>query len=249
MITYHIISVFPEAFASYLDSSILARAIRGKLIAVKIYNLRDFTTDKHRKIDDRPYGGGPGMVIHAMPIIKAVEKIKEEISIRERYKYQESAERGRGKVKSKKGGKTKVILFSAQGKRFTNEIARKVSKYNDVILICGHYEGIDARVTKILSAQGGSASSGKAEEVSIGPYILTGGELPAMILIDSISRQVTGVLGKHESLEEGRIASPKVYTRPEVLEYKGKKYRVPKVMLSGDHKKIEEYKRMLKSKG
>ena len=220
VITYHIISIFPEAFASYLDSSILARAIKSKLIAVKIYNLRNFTTDKHRKTDDRPYGGGPGMVMYAMPIIKAVEKIREEVSISGKYKE---------KDKSKK---VKVILFSAQGKQFTNEIAKKSSKYTDIILICGHYEGIDARVTKIL----------KAQEISVGPYILTGGELPAMILIDSISRQITGVLGKHESLEEERTASPLVYTRPEILEYKGKKYKVPKVLLSGDHKKIEEFK-------
>ena len=224
VITYHIISIFPEAFASYLDSSILARAIKSKLIAVKIYNLRNFTTDKHRKTDDRPYGGGPGMVMYAMPIIKAVEKIREEVSISGKYKE---------KDKSKK---VKVILFSAQGKQFTNEIAKKGSKYTDIILICGHYEGIDARVTKIL----------KAQEISIGPYILTGGELPAIILIDSISRQVPGVLGKHESLEEERTASPLVYTRPGILEYKGKKYKVPKVLLSGDHKKIEEFKISLK---
>lgn len=207
--TYHIITLFPDAFTSYLGQSILARAIEAKTIDVKIYNIRDFTTDKHRKADDRPYGGGPGMVMYALPILKAVEKIK------------------------KTKPKAKVILFSAQGKQFTNVMARSLSKkHKDIILIAGHYEGIDARVTKIL----------KAEEVSIGPYILTGGELPAMILVDSISRQIKGVLGKSESLEEDRIASSEVYTRPEILEYKGKKYRVPKVMLSGNHKKIEEYK-------
>ncbi|MBI3632907.1 MAG: tRNA (guanosine(37)-N1)-methyltransferase TrmD [Candidatus Vogelbacteria bacterium] len=207
--TFHIITIFPEAFESYLDSSILKRAIENKIIVVKFYNPRDFTTDKHRKVDDRPYGGGPGMVMYALPIIKVVEKIK----------------------KSKP--KARVILFSAQGKQFTNLGSRSLSKkHTDIILICGHYEGIDARVTKIL----------KAEEVSIGPYVLTGGELPAMILVDSISRQINGVLGKNESLEEWRIASPEIYTRPEILEYKKKKYRVPKVLLSGDHKKIEEYK-------
>ena len=230
MITYHIISIFPEAFASYLDSSILARAIKSKLIAVKIYNLRDFTTDKHRKTDDRPYGGGPGMVMYAMPIIKAVERIRREISKNGKSPHRRPANETGKKVK------IKTILFSAQGKQFTNEIAKKGSKYTDIILICGHYEGIDARVTKIL----------KAQEISIGPYILTGGELPAIILIDSISRQVPGVLGKHESLEEERTASPLVYTRPGILEYKGKKYKVPKVLLSGDHKKIEEFKISLK---
>jgi tRNA (guanine37-N1)-methyltransferase len=208
--TYHIITLFPEAFTSYFGQSILKRAIEDKTIAVKIYNPRDFTTDKHRKMDDRPYGGGPGMVMYALPILKAVEKIK------------------------KTRPKAKVILFSAQGEQFTNVTARTISKkYKDIILIAGHYEGIDARVTKIL----------KAQEMSIGPYILTGGELPAMVLVDSISRQIKGVLGKSESLEEDRIASSEVYTRPEIIEFKGKKYRVPKVMLSGNHKKIEEYRR------
>ncbi|MBI3632298.1 MAG: tRNA (guanosine(37)-N1)-methyltransferase TrmD [Candidatus Vogelbacteria bacterium] len=206
--TFHIVTIFPEAFESYLNSSILKRAIENKIILIKFYNPRDFTKDKHRKVDDRPYGGGPGMVMYALPIITAVEKIK------------------------KTKPKAKVILFSAQGGQFTNVLAQKVSSVKDIILICGHYEGIDARVTKVL----------KADEVSIGPYILTGGELPAMVLVDSISRQISGVLGKEESVEEGRVASPEVYTRPEILEYKKKKYRVPKVLLSGNHKKIEEYK-------
>ncbi|MDO8493577.1 MAG: tRNA (guanosine(37)-N1)-methyltransferase TrmD [bacterium] len=214
-VTYHIITIFPEAFGSYLGESILARAIEKGIIDVKIYNPRDFTTDKHRKMDDRPYGGGPGMVMYAEPILKAVEQIKNSLKSEIR------------------PTQVKVILFSAQGKQFTNEMARKFSKkYKNIILIAGHYEGIDARVTKIL----------KAEEISIGPYVLTGGELPAMVLVDSISRQVTGVLGKHESLEEERVAAKEVYTRPEVFEFKGKKYRVPKVMLSGNHKLIEEYK-------
>ncbi len=217
-ITFHIISIFPQAFESYLGQSILGRAIVNKTIAVKLYNPRDFTTDKHRKADDRPYGGGPGMVMYALPILNAVESIKT-------------------KLLGAKLPKPKVILFSAQGKQVDNVMARRVAKkYKDIILIAGHYEGIDARVTKIL----------KAEELSIGPYILTGGELPAMVLVDSISRQVKGVLGKQESLEEGRVASREVYTRPEVLEFKGKKYKVPKVFLSGNHKKIEEYKRSLK---
>jgi tRNA (guanine37-N1)-methyltransferase len=228
-VTYHIITIFPEAFESYLNSSILKRAIENRTIAVKLYNPRDFTTDKHRKVDDRPYAGGPGMVMYALPIIKAVEHIKSKF----------------GHLVSKRGKSAhkvvlcKTILFSAQGKQFTNLEARPLSKkYTDIILICGHYEGIDARVTKIL----------KAEEISIGPYVLTGGELPAMVLVDSISRQIDGVLGKNESLEEGRVASPEVYTRPEILEYKKKKYRVPKILLSGNHKKIEEYQRSIKIK-
>ncbi len=221
--TYHIVTIFPEAFESYLNSSILKRAIENKIIAVKFYNPRDFTEDKHRKVDDRPYGGGPGMVMYALPIIRAVESIKSKLG----HSVSKQAR------PAHKAVLCKTIFFSAQGRQFTNSESKALSKkYKDIILICGHYEGIDARVTKIL----------KAEEISIGPYILTGGELPAMVLVDSISRQIEGVLGKNESLEEGRAASPEVYTRPEILEYKKKKYRVPKVLLSGNHKKIEEYR-------
>jgi len=138
------------------------------------------------------------------------------------------------KIKIKNRSKTKIILFSPSGKKFNTVYAKKsAKKFADIILICGRYEGIDARVQKIL----------KAEEISIGDYVLTGGELPAMILMDSISRQIPGILGKYESLEEERVSTSEVYTRPEVLKYKGKNYKVPKVLLSGNHKKIEEWKK------
>lgn len=212
---FHVITIFPEAFESYLDSSILKRAIKKGLIKVKFYNPRNFADNKWRKVDDRPYGGGPGMVMYAEPIIKATENIRRLLH---------------------RTALCKTIIFSAQGKQFTNLRAKFLSKkYTDIILICGHYEGIDARAKKIL----------RAEEISIGPYILTGGELPAMIVIDSISRQVEGVLGRKESIEESRTASPEVYTRPEILIHNGKKYRVPKIFLSGHHAKIEEYKKGL----
>ena len=137
------------------------------------------------------------------------------------------------KIKIKDKKKTKIILFSPSGKKFDTAYAKNAAKkYKDVILISGRYEGIDARVQKIL----------KAEEVSIGDYVLTGGEIPAMVLIDSISRQVPGILGKYESLEEERVSSSEVYTRPEVLKHKGKNYRVPKVLLSGNHKLIDNWK-------
>jgi len=133
--------------------------------------------------------------------------------------------------------KVKIIFFLPSGKQFDTTYAKKISKkFTDIILICGRYEGIDARVKKIF----------KCEEISVGPFVLTGGELPAEILIDCISRQVEGVLGNFDSLEESRVASSDVYTRPEILEYRGKKYRVPKVLLSGDHKKIEEWKKSKK---
>lgn len=211
--TFHIITIFPGMFDSYIDESIIARAQKKKLINIKFYNPRDFTKDKHKKVDDKPYGGGPGMVMQAEPILKAVAK-------------------ARGRKKN-----VKVIMFTPGGKQFTNTYATMLSKkYTDVILIAGRYEGIDARVKKAL----------RAEEVSIGPYVLTGGEVPAMALVDAVSRQIPGVLGSIESLEEGRAAGSEMYTRPEVLKHKGKNYKVPKVLLSGDHKKIEEWKELKK---
>lgn len=221
---FHIVTLFPEMFDSYLAESILARAIKEKKIKVSFINPRKFVTGKYKKVwpdgnvslqvDDRPYGGGPGMVMRAEPVIKAVEGIVK-------------------KIQKKKNTKIKIINFAPGGKKFDTAYAKSsAKKYTDIILICGRYEGIDARVGKIL----------KAEEISIGDYVLTGGEVPAMVLIDSISRQVSGVLGNFDSLEEERISSGEFYTRPEIFEYKGKKYKVPKVLLSGDHKKIEEWK-------
>lgn len=209
MLTFHIITLFPEAFESYFATSIIARAIREKKIRVKFYNPRDFTKDKWRRVDQRPYGGGPGMVLEAESILKAV---------------------------SKAVGKKKALIyfFDVSGKQFTNGDARTLAKKaKDIVLICGRYEGIDARVQKIL----------KAKKISVGPYTLTGGELPAMLVLDAVSRQVPGVLGTFESVEEERIASSEVYTRPEVLVWKGKRYRVPKVLLSGHHADIERWKK------
>lgn len=218
---FHIITLFPESFSSYINESILGRAIQDKKIKIKFYNPRDFTKDKFRHIDQKPYGGGPGMVIQAEPVIKAIEKAI--INVKGRMK----------KVKIK-DPKVKIIFFSPSGKKFDTDYAKKTSKkFTDIIMICGRYEGIDARVKKVF----------KMEDISVGDYVLTGGELPAMVLIDSISRQIEGVLGNFNSREEERVSSSLVYTRPEVLEYKGKKYRVPKVLLSGDHKKIEEWKK------
>jgi tRNA (guanine37-N1)-methyltransferase len=214
--TFHIITLFPQSFDSYLSESILKRAQEDKKIKVKFYNPRDFTNGTSyadRRVDDKPYGGGPGMVIEALPVIKAIAKAQ-------------------GNKKGKKN--TKIIWFTPSGKQFDTAYAKTVAqKFTDIIFICGRYEGIDARVKKAF----------KVEEISIGPFVLTGGELPAMILIDSISRQIKGVLGDHASLEESRIASPDVYTRPEVVEYKGKKYKVPKVLLSGNHKLIDEWRK------
>lgn len=220
---FHIITIFPDIFSSYLGESILGRAIENKKVSIKFYNPRDFlpkTENNYKPVDERPYGGGPGMVMKAEPILKAVAK-------------------SLSKIKDKK--KVLIINFIPSAEKFTTEFAKKAStKYTDIILICGRYEGIDARVDKIL----------KTKQLSIGDYVLTGGELPAMIVIDCMARQIPGVLGKFESLEEERVSSSEVYTRPEVLKWplkgKSKNYKVPPVLLSGDHKKIEEWKLGLK---
>lgn len=206
--TFHIITLFPDAFSSYLGESIIKRAIEDKKIRIKFYNPRDFSDDKWKRVDQKPYGGGPGMVIQALPVAKAIAKAK--------------------------GKKTaKIIFLSPSGKQFTNEYAKtSAKKYTDIIIVSGRYEGIDARVKKMF----------KMEDVSVGPFVLTGGELPAMLMIDCIARQVKGVLGSIESLEESRVASPDVYTRPEIVSFKKKNYRVPKILLSGNHAKIDEWR-------
>jgi tRNA (guanine37-N1)-methyltransferase len=232
---FHIITLFPEAFDSYLKESIIGRAIKEKRIQVTCTNPRNFVTGKYKKVwpdgnvsrivDDKPYGGGPGMILRAEPVLKAVEQVLHKL-----------------RIKNEKLGiksKIKIINFSPSGEKFTTLYAKtSAKKYTDIIMLCGRYEGIDARVAKIL----------KAEDLSIGDYVLTGGELPAMVLIDSISRQIPGVLGKFDSLEEERISSSDFYTRPEILEYKGKKYKVPEVLLSGDPKKINEWKEEINEK-
>lgn len=208
---FDIITIFPKAF-SYLNESILKRAQRKGLIKIRVYNLRDFSSDRHHKVDDKPYGGGPGMVIKIEPLIKAIQKLKTE---------------------------SLVVLFTPAGKQFNNKLAANLAKkYQHLLLICGHYEGVDERIKKIISDRGL-----KIEEISVGPYVLTGGELPAMILIDAVSRHLPGVLGKEGSLEEKRLGiGVPVYTRPEVFVYKRKKYSVPKILLSGNHAEIARWR-------
>ncbi|MBP6908602.1 MAG: tRNA (guanosine(37)-N1)-methyltransferase TrmD [Candidatus Pacebacteria bacterium] len=226
---FHIITLFPEMFDSYISESILGRAIQEKKISVSFTNPRKFVTGKYKKVwpdgnislqvDDRPYAGGPGMVMRAEPIIKAVESAVKKISKR-------------------KNTKLLIINFVPSAEKFTTVLAKQFSKkYTDIIMICGRYEGIDARVDMVFKNL-----KFKIQKLSIGDYVLTGGEIPAMVLIDSISRQVEGVLGNFDSREEERVSSSEVYTRPEVFVHNGKKYSVPKVLLSGDHKKIDEWK-------
>jgi len=220
---FHVITLFPEVCKAYTDASVLGRAqktdkgkgakVRGKKIEVKYYNPRDFSKNKHKKVDDKPYAGGPGMVMYAEPFLRAWEKAV-------------------GKKKDMK--KVKTLIMSPRGKKFDTAYAKKIAKtYEHVVLISGRYEGIDSRVKKIL----------KAEEISVGDYVLTGGELPALSIIDCVSRQIPGVLGTFESLEESRVSSGEMYTRPETLVYKGKKHVVPKILLGGNHAQIEAWRK------
>ncbi|QQG45077.1 MAG: tRNA (guanosine(37)-N1)-methyltransferase TrmD [Candidatus Sungiibacteriota bacterium] len=216
---FNIVTIFPNIFDSYLNESMMKRARAKKLVDVRVHDLRNFSRDRHRKVDDRPYGGGPGMVIKIEPLARALGSI----------------------LKSKiKNQKSKIVLFSVNGKQFTQKMAHDwAKKYDRLIMISGHYEGVDERIFSLLKAK-----SYKLEAISIGPYVLTGGELPAMVVIDAVSRHIPGVLGKEESLEERRygVGIP-VYTRPEIFKYKEENYRVPGVLLSGDHKNIEKWRK------
>jgi tRNA (guanine37-N1)-methyltransferase len=218
-ITFDILTIFPEMFESVFSDSILARAQKDKIITIKTYDLRKWATDKHKTVDDEPYGGGEGMVLKPEPIFKAVTELKN--------KFQ--------KAHSPKAIQH-VILLTPQGIPYNFRIADKLSNLDHIILICGHYEGVDHRVFEHLVD----------EHISIGDYILTGGEIPAMVLVDSISRLVPGVLGNQASSEQetfsythqGLLKNP-VYTRPE--EYEG--HKVPDVLLSGNHKEVEKWRK------
>jgi tRNA (guanine37-N1)-methyltransferase len=265
MTTYHLITLFPETVQSYVNSSILKRAQEKELISIKYYNPRDFVISKEknkdvsmntiggekqltyaeRRVDNRPYGGGPGMVLEALPVIRAIEAaLSFVIPAPDRSRGQAPAgiplKKKTNEVVSKKSKpKVKIVFFSPSGEQFSNEITEKFKKYTDIVFVCGRYEGIDARVKKAFPMV----------DISVGPYVLTGGELPAMIMIDTITRRIPGVLGDHASVEENRISSPDVYTRPEIIEYKGKKYRVPKVLLSGHHAKMDEWRTVVRADG
>jgi len=228
---FHIITIFPNIYDSYMNESIIGRAIKDKKISLNFYNPRDYikgNKSNYKPVDGKPYGGGAGMVLQAEPILKAFSKVEK-------------------KIKNKK---RKVIIFSAKGKPFNQKIAYDwAKKYEEIVFITGRYEGIDERVKLAL----------KAEEISIGPYVLTDGDVAAMVVSSAVVRLLPGVI-RLESLKEeshfnlllkkekrGELGEDGLeyphYTRPEVLKYKGKNYRVPKVLLSGNHKKIEEWRK------
>lgn len=202
--TFHILTLFPETFGSVFSESIIKRAIAKKLIKINFINPRDFATDKHKSVDDKPYGGGRGMVMRVDIIVKALESLKP---------------------------KPYVILLSASGKKYSQKTAQKLKGKKQIALICGHYEGIDARVEKYVD-----------EVISIGDFVLTGGEIAAMAIVDSLTRLQPGAITKgsekNESFSEGQLEYPQ-YTRPEV--FRGQK--VPGVLLSGNHKKIDAWRK------
>ena len=225
MLIFDIITIFPKIFDSFLKESFIKKAREKGLIKINIHNLRDFTKDKHKTVDDRPFGGGLGMVLKVEPIYRAVSSLT------------------KLKIKNLKlkitDKNSKIILFTPRGRKFNQQLAYKLSQLKRIIFVCGRYEGVDERVAKYIANT----------ELSIGDYDLMGGELPAMVVIETVARLIPGVLGKPELLKE-RIAKEKgfieypQYTRPEVFSpKKGLKWRVPKVLLSGHHKKIEEWRK------
>jgi len=220
---FDIITIFPGIFDSYFGESIVSRARKADLVEINVHNLRDYTTDKHKKVDDTPYGGGPGMVMKIQPIYECVQAIESVANAK--IKNQKS--------KLRSSLRSRIILFSAKGKKYTQEDARRLSGYDNLILICGRYEGVDERVAEYIAD----------EEISIGDYVLTGGEIPAMALVDSTTRLLPGVLGNTESAEyeshseEGYLEHPQ-YTKPE--EFMG--YKVPEILLSGNHGEIKKWR-------
>ncbi|MFA7169958.1 MAG: tRNA (guanosine(37)-N1)-methyltransferase TrmD [Candidatus Paceibacterota bacterium] len=221
---FDIITIFPEIFDSYFNESILARAQKQGLVEIKTHNLRDYTDDKHFTVDDTPYGGGAGMVLKLEPIYKALINIV-----------------GRNNLpcfRKNKKSKTRIVLFSAKGGTYSQAKAREYSEIDRIILICGRYEGVDERVSQYLID----------EEVSVGDYVLTGGEIPAMLVVDSVSRLLDGVLGNQDSIveesfsEEDYLEYPH-FTKPEVFSPKrGVKWEVPEILLSGHHQKIKDWR-------
>jgi len=206
-----VLTLFPEMFPPILGTSILSRAIAKKVVRVGVHDLRDWSNDKHRKVDDRPYGGGPGMVMRAEPFFLAVEDLKKQAS-----------------------GAPHVVLLSPQGEKLTQRKAQELAAKPWLILLCGHYEGVDDRVREGLVQ----------EELSIGDYVLTCGELPAMVLIDSVVRLLPGSLGDDQSASEesfsGNLLEYPQYTRP--VEFRG--MRVPDVLLSGDAPRVAEWRKL-----
>ena len=219
---FHILTIFPRMFEGPFNESIIHRAREKKLISIHIHNIRDYARDKHQVVDDYPYGGGPGMLMKPEPIFEAMDDIKTQI-------YGEQKRRR----ETGNADATPIILLSPRGRVFNHEVARELSLHPSLVLICGHYEGVDERVRLHLAT----------DEISLGDYVLTGGELAAMVVVDVVARFVPGALGSQESLEQeshasGLLEHPQ-YTRPP--EYRG--WEVPEILLSGHHQEIAQWRR------
>ena len=224
---FHILTLFPEMVENGLKTSIIGRAVAGGLLSIEAVNIRDFAFNKHQSVDDYPYGGGAGMLMQAEPVYLAYKDIEERIQKRIQNAKMQNAET----VSPDK--KLRVVYLSPQGKTFDQKMAEELAEEEDLVLLCGHYEGIDERVLEEIVT----------DYVSIGDYVLTGGELPAMVMVDTISRLVPGVLhndvsAEFESFQDNLLEYPQ-YSRPE--EWHGKK--VPPVLLSGHHANIEKWRR------
>ncbi len=212
---FSVVTIFPDMIRNYLEFGLIKRAIENKLIDVDVYNLRDFSKDKHNKVDDRPFGGGAGMVMMAQPLFDAVENIK-------------------------KKSQGRVILFSAYGKILNQKKVKQLSGFEHLILVCGRYEGVDQRFIDEMVD----------EEISIGEYVLMGGEVAAEVLIESVSRMVDGVVSNRESIEKEIYYNNKNFSFPQYTqprEFRGLK--VPEVLLSGNHKEIGEWRYKNRKKG
>lgn len=222
---FDIITIFPKIFDSYFNESIVKRAKETGKIEINVHNLRDYTTDKHKKVDDTPYGGGAGMVMQVRPIYNCVQHVKSAQTVKDEKNTNST---------SRTSSTTRTILFSAKGNRFTQEDAKRLSQYDNLVMICGRYEGVDERVAENIAD----------EEISIGDFVLTGGEIPAMVVADSVSRLLPGVLGNKESAiieshsEDGYLEHPQ-YTKPE--DFNG--WKVPEILLSGNHADIDRWKK------
>ncbi len=210
---YNIVTIFPKILDSYFNESILKRAQKAKLIAIKTHDLRAYTTDKHHKVDDTPYGGGPGMIFKIEPLYKCLKPIKRK-------------------------KKSKVFLMDPAGQQFDQKMAANFTKLDQIILICGRYEGVDARIDKLIDGK-----------ICIGPYVLSGGELGAAIIVETVSRLLPGVLGKMESLqyetfngEKSDVVEHPQYTKPAA--FKG--WKVPEILLSGNHAEIDKWRKSKK---
>lgn len=217
---FHVMTLFPEMIVQGLSTSVLGRAIARGIISLNAVNIRDYTLDKHKRVDDYPYGGGAGMVMSADPVVRCCRSVFEKI---------EEKKRGEGK----EAGRRRVIYLTPQGRTFSQEMAREFAKEEELVFLCGHYEGIDERAVEMVVT----------DQVSIGDYVLTGGELAVMVVIDAVARLVPSVLNNGDSAEfetfHDHLLEYPQYTRPEVYEGRA----VPEVLLSGHHAKIEQWRR------